>query len=504
MKIYTAALDGLNLTKVTVEADISNGLPSFIIVGLGDASIKEARERIRPALKNSGFKFPQTKKVINLAPADIKKQGSHFDLPIAVSMLFSSGQILTDNEEPIFCAGELMLSGNLRKIPGALPITHFAKNLGFKRIFIPYQNRKEAAMIKDIDVFPVKNIRDIIMHLEKQNFIKPYLKADIIKSSESCRDEYDECIDFNQIYGQEIPKRALEIAAASHHHILMYGPPGTGKTILAKAFPSILPVLNDAESMEVSMIYSVAAGKHSLTLPVKKPQIRHVHHSISSVTLLGGGNSLEIGEATLAHMGVLFLDEIAEFEKQTLENLREPLQEGIIRLGRNGKTVVLPAYFQLLAAMNPCPCGYFGDTKKNCQCSQYQIKQYYKKISGPILDRIDLVVEVPRLNNENFLAASQSESSKQIRERVIAAREIQIKRGFLNSRIEMKQIKEICRPDKETENFIRFIAEKLNLSTRSYLGILRVSRTIADLENSDSVKTSHIAEAVQYRKSFIY
>jgi len=505
MKIYTAALDGLNLTKVTVEADISNGLPSFIIVGLGDASIKEARERIRPALKNSGFKFPPTKKVINLAPADIKKQGSHFDLPIAVSMLAASGQILTDTDfkkpdEPVFCAGELMLSGNLRKIPGALPITHFAKTLGFKRIFVPYQNRKEAAMIKDIDVFPVKNIRDIVMHLEGKIHINPYLKGDILENNFSKNDN----MDFSEIYGQEIPKRALEIAAASYHHILMYGPPGTGKTILAKAFSSILPQLDENHSMEVSMIYSVAAGKHNFALPIKDPQVRHVHHTISAVTLFGGGNSCEIGEATLAHRGVLFLDEIAEFEKQTLENLREPLQEGIIRLGRNGKTVELPANFQLIAAMNPCPCGYYGDTKKHCQCTPYQIKNYYKKISGPILDRIDLIVEVPRITHKNLLSENKSEASETIKKRVENARHIQQKRGILNSKIEISQVKNLCSFESGSEDLLKLISEKLNLSARSFLSLIRVSRTIADLDNSKQIKTNHIAEAVQYRKSFVY
>lgn len=513
MKIYTAAIDGLNLTKVNVEADISNGLPSFSIVGLGDTSIKEARERIRPALKNSGFKFPPTKKVINLAPADIKKQGSHFDLPIAVSMLEASGQILSGHEfdgpdEKVFCAGELMLNGNVRKIPGALPITHFARKLGYKRIFIPHQNRKEASMIKGIDILPVKNINEIVMHLEKTKLIKPYVKTDTLKTGSNNKQEFfmnnADYTDFSQICGQEIPKRALEIAAASGHHILMYGPPGTGKTILAKAFPSILPDLNESQSMEVSMIYSVAAGKHKLTLPIKKPQVRHVHHTISAVTLLGGGSSLEIGEATLAHRGVLFLDEIAEFDPNTLENLREPLQEGIIRLGRNGKTVSLPANFQLIAAMNPCPCGYYGDTKKNCQCSQHQIKNYYKKISGPILDRIDLIVEVPRIQNKKLLFENQSESSKTVRRRVENARKRQKERGFLNSEIELNQVKTICNFETEAEDLLELIADKMNLSPRSYLSLIRVSRTIADIDNSVSIKTIHIAEAAQYRKSFVY
>jgi len=496
MKIYTSSIEGLHLTLIRVEADILRGLPAFTIVGLGDTSIKEARDRIRSAIKNSGFIFPLQKKIINLSPADVKKQGSLFDFPIALSILSSSGQIHIANDKPIFCAGELMLSGKLRKVSGILPITQFAKKHGFKEIFIPYPNRDEAVLVKGIDIYPVKYLKDIIQHLEGSKLIEKYVIADPIFQ------ERPDLMDFSHIIGQRIPKRVLEIAAAGRHHVLLIGPPGTGKTMLAKAYPSIVPNLTQSDSMDVSSIYSVNNHRHNLTIPIKKQPFRHIHHSITSMTLIGGGNPLHVGEITLAHRGILFLDEFTEFRRHVIEELREPLQEGVIRIGRYGKTIVLPADFQLIAAMNPCSCGYFGDIKKSCVCTSYQIRQYYKKISGPILDRIDLIVNVGRIPKKELIQPVNEESSLEIKKRVTQAYNLQITRNMLNSQIVMKDIKKVCKLTKNAYVFLQKIAEKFNVSPRSYLSILRVSRTIADLDTASMIEEKHIAEAVQYRQDF--
>ncbi|MFZ2969601.1 MAG: YifB family Mg chelatase-like AAA ATPase [Minisyncoccia bacterium] len=498
-KINSCAVIGLDCEPVEVEMDISPGLGSITVVGLPDTAVQESKERVRSAIKNSGFKYPTTRITINLAPADIKKEGPAYDLPIAIGLLVASKQMNADLSDSLF-VGELSLNGSLRHTNGILPIAIYAKRKGFKKLFIPKVNDYEASLVEGIDVMPVENLLELAEHFIGEKKITPTEPHDI----ERLEEENDFSVDFAYIKGQEHIKRAIEIAASGGHNIIMSGPPGTGKTLLARAIPTILPHMSKDETLEVTKIYSIAG-----LLPNDKPLIRtrpfrSPHHSASAIALVGGGTFPKPGEISLAHRGVLFLDELPEFPRSTLENLRQPLEDGIVTISRAQGTLTFPAKFSLVASMNPCPCGYFGDQDRDCVCTPSQIIKYQKKISGPLLDRIDLHIEVPRIKFEKLANENLSESSGSIRNRVEKARDLQRKRFknkkiISNSEMSSQDVKEFCKISDETLELLRTAVNKFQLSDRSYYNILKISRTIADLEEKNDIETRHVAEALQYR-----
>ncbi len=499
-QVKSAAVIGLNCEPIEVEVDLAPGYPMFAVVGLPDAAIQEARERVKSAIKNSGINFPYNKRlIVNLAPADIKKEGPAYDLPIAVGIILAEEGFNFENQNCLF-VGELSLEGKLRHTNGILPLAIFAKETSIKTIYLPAENAAEASLIDGLEIIPVSSLRQLIQHLSGEEKIAPFVPPNQPIPIAVPNPEFDMAF----IKGQEQAKRALEIAAAGSHNLLMAGPPGSGKTLLARTLASILPSLTGEEILEVTKIYSIAGLlPHDRPLIFQRP-FRSPHHTSSAAALVGGGKFPRPGEISLAHRGILFLDEFPEFPKQVLETLRQPLEDGLVTISRAQGTLTFPARFTLIASQNPCPCGYYGDPEKPCLCSAGQISNYQKKISGPILDRIDLHLDVPRVKFDKLASDSLAEPSKQILSRVEQARERQTAR-FRNSKTnynaEMRppEIKEFCSVDEPTIELLRGAVNQLHLSARAYHRILRLARTIADLGGQEKISIAHVAEALQYR-----
>ncbi len=499
-KLISAAVIGLEARPIEIEVDISRGLPGFSIVGLPDKAIEESKERIRSAILNSGGNFPDRKIIVNLAPADLKKEGPAYDLPIALGILLASSQICFDSSKTLFL-GELALDGKLRHVKGVLPIILMAKKEGFEKIFLPASNLLEAKTIEGLNLYPLNSLEEAIFHFRNEKIITP-IKSGLDFDFNQQLPSYS--YDMAYIKGQEHAKRALEIAAAGGHNILLIGSPGAGKTLLARTLPSILPKLTLDEAIEITKIYSVAGLlSHDQSLILERP-FRAPHHTSSDIALVGGGTWPKPGEISLAHKGVLFLDELPEFPRSVLEALRQPLEDGIITISRATGSLTFPASFILVAASNPCPCGFLFDPVKECRCSSSQIAKYQKKLSGPLLDRIDLYVEVPPVKYEKLVQEELAESSEVIRERVQKARDFQTKR-FKNERITtnsemgVKEIKKYCQLDEECKKLLQSAIESLHLSARVFHRIIKISRTIADLSGEEKIKPDHIAEALSYR-----
>lgn len=502
VKTYCAAVNGLEVTTVTVEVNISRGV-LFHLTGLADAAVRESHDRIASALLNNGYKFPVADITANLAPADLRKEGSSFDLPLAIAILAANGKMHADHLSEYMLVGELGLDGNLQPVKGALPIAIKARAEHFKGLIVPKANEREAAVVDNLHVYGMNNILDVINLLNDSSDAQPCI---VNTRKEFFESQYHFELDFADVRGQENVKRALEVATSGGHNIIMIGPPGSGKSMMAKRLPSILPPLSLTESLETTQIHSIAGKLAKGTSLVSQRPFRSPHHTISQVALVGGGQNPMPGEISLAHNGVLFLDELPEMNRSSLEVLRQPLEDRVISISRAKYTVTYPCSFMLVASMNPCPCGYYGDPKHTCVCSPGQIQRYLSKISGPLLDRIDLQCSILPVPFSEISNAAPGEPSAKIRERVIAARAIQeerfknIKGVHCNAQMTERMIHQFAEPDEAGVRLLRIAMEKLSLSARAYNRILKVARTIADLAGSESVKTEHLAEAISYRQ----
>ena len=502
-KVSSCAVVGLGGEVVEVEVDISQGLPAFSIVGLPDTAVQEAKERVRSAVRNSGHDFPLKRITVNLAPADLRKEGPAYDLPIAVGILMASGQVPASDNVAVYL-GELSLDGQLRHTTGVLPMVALARDHGFEAVFVPAGDAAEASLIDGVRVMPVSALGDLTSHLRAVQPIAPFVPTEPRKSAQT---PDADTVDFRHIRGQEHVKRALEVAAAGGHNVLMTGPPGAGKTLLTRAMPGILPAMTPQEALEVTKIYSVAGLLPQDTPMVQRRPFRAPHHTVSHAGLVGGGRNPRPGEITLSHRGVLFLDELPEFPHSVLESIRQPMEDGVVTVSRAQGTVTFPANFMMVAAMNPCPCGFYGDPTKHCSCSPSTVTRYQHRISGPLLDRIDIFVDVPRVEYDKLTDEVATESSSEVSERVEASRTRQHLRFsesklVCNAEMGPVEVREFCqrRLEEGATSLLRMAMNQLSLSARAFHRVLKLARTIADLSASDVITTAHLAEALQYRQ----